>query len=159
MNIVHFVDTCVMDNLLDVPGWNNDRTRIIEEYTRLSENGDTFVLPVAVLVETGNHIAQARYNKYEIADKFAKLIHGAIDGTNNWNVRPSITKTVLDNILSLYPSNAARSIGFGDTSIQEQFEEYWVEKQPIGEMRIWTLDDDLSSCPVRYGGLERRKNK
>ena len=117
MNKVHFVDTCVMDNLLDVPGWNNDRTRIIEEYTRLSENGDTFVLPVAVLVETGNHIAQARYNKYEIADKFAKLIHGAIDGTNNWNVRPSITKTVLDNILSLYPSNAARSIGFGDTSI------------------------------------------
>lgn len=159
MNKVHFVDTCVLDNLLDVPGWNQEHSRILSEYKQYSDNGDIFVLPVAVLVETGNHIAQARYNKYEIATKFVELIHGAIEGRNNWNVRPSISSDVLEKILTQYPSNAARSVGFGDTSIREQFEEYWVEKQPIGVMRIWTLDEDFSSCSIRYGGLERRKNK
>ena len=43
MNKVHFVDTCVLDNLLNVPGWNQEHNRIKDEYKRYSDNGDIFV--------------------------------------------------------------------------------------------------------------------
>lgn len=160
MNKVHFVDTSVLDNLLNVPGKNQDHYTINEEYKQLAENGDTFVLPVAVLVETGNHIAQARGgDRFALASTFASLVSDAVNGEGNWHVRPAISDSVLKSILSQYPEKASGSTGFGDVSIIEQFEEYWHDKQPIGEMRIWSTDRHLSAYPVRQGGLQRRKHK
>ena len=36
--------------------------------------------------------------------------------------------------------------------------DYWRNRQPIGEMRIWTFDTHLMGY-TRTGGLSRRKNK
>ena len=42
--------------------------------------------------------------------------------------------------------------------IVAQFEEYWQTRQPIGRIRIWSLDTHLA--PYQYeGGLRRRKDK
>ena len=59
MGEVVFIDTSVLLCILDVPGKNQDRESIVEEFTVLATgDGNTLILPVATIVETGNHIAQ-----------------------------------------------------------------------------------------------------
>lgn len=160
MSKVHFVDTSVLTELLNVPGLNERHEEINSEYLQLSKNGDIFVLPVAVLVETGNHIAHISDGRmrYQIADVFASLVKGALDGKNSWNVVPEIPPDVLQTILDQIPAQAQREAGFGDVSIIEQFNDYWKNRQPIGEMRIWALDKHLLGYS-HTGGLSRRKNR
>ena len=116
MNKVHFVDTCVMDNLLDVPGWNNDRTRIIEEYTRLSENGDTFVLPVA------NQFSLSTTQKSEsscvaIACVFVTMMSSIISNSMFLLCRYSVRSDVLSGVSSKLKSvNVGTLSEFGSES-------------------------------------------
>lgn len=162
MSTVHFIDTTVMSALLDIPHFNNEgkHEAANEEYELLKENSDVFVLPIAVLVETGNHIAHIDDGRIrrKIADKFAALVKGAIRSENNWNVIPEIPIDVLEAILDKLPDQAVAETGFGDVSIIEQFNDYWEHKQPIGEMRIWSFDTHLQGYS-KTGGLSRRKNK
>lgn len=160
MSKVHFVDTSVLTELLNVPGLNKRHEEINAEYLRLDRAGDIFVLPVAVLVETGNHIAHVSDGnmRRQIAGMLASLVKGAMEGSSSWNVRPEIQPDVLKAILEQLPSQAQQERGFGDVSIIEQFNDYWEHKQPIGEMRIWSLDTHLQGFS-KTGGLSRRKNK
>lgn len=162
MSTVHFIDTTVMTALLKIPHHNSDERyeETKEEYELLEQNGDVFVLPVAVLVETGNHIAHISDGnmRREIAVKFVALVRGAIKSENNWNIIPEIPVSVLEMILNQLPEQAMTGTGFGDVSIVEQFNEYWEKRQPIGEMRIWSFDQHLAGYS-RTGGLFRRKNK
>lgn len=160
MSVVRFVDTSILVNLLDVPGKNQDHDRVAIDYQAMVANHDTFVLPVATLVETGNHIANSSgADRFRIASKFVELIRVALRGNGNWYVRSEITASVLERILGQLPTNAAAEIGFGDTSIVEQFEEYWKMEQPIGEMCIWSTDHHLSSYPAKFGDLKRRRER
>lgn len=160
MSKVHFVDTSVLTELLNVPGFNERNKEINAEYLQLSKNGDVFVLPVAVLVETGNHIAHISDGRirYQIAGIFASLVKKALDGKSSWNVEPEIRPDVLQTILDQIPMQAQQGTGFGDVSIIEQFNDYQKNRQPIGEMRIWALDKHLSGYSYT-GGLARRKDK
>ena len=160
MNRVHFVDTSVLVELLNIPGFRNQHEEVNAEYLRLDRAGDTFVLPVAVLIETGNHIAHVEDGRmrWKTANTFKALVERALDGTKNWNVMPEIRSDVLKTILEQIPLQAKQKTGFGDVSIIEQFNDYWEHKQPIGEMRIWSLDTHLQGYS-KTGGLSRRKNK
>ena len=153
-NTVHFVDTSVLVELLDIPNMNTHHHEINAEYKRLAGNGDAFVLPVSVLVETGNHIAHSPSKRYELSTRFKELILGK----NQFVVLPTISEEALETILSDFPTYASAGTGFGDRSIVAQFEEYWQTKQPIGHIRIWSLDDHLASYQYE-GGLRRRRDR
>lgn len=162
MSTVHFIDTTVMTALLRVPGHNSDEVcrETKEEYELLDQKGDVFVLPMAVLVETGNHIAHIADGnvRRQTAIKFVSLVREAIKSENNWNVVPEIPISVLETILNQFPERVLAGTGFGDVSIVEQFNEYWKKRQPIGKMRIWSFDEHLLGYS-KVGGLSRRKNK
>ena len=153
-NCVHFVDTSILVELLDIPNMTKHHDEIKAEYEELAKNGDTFILPVSVLVETGNHIAHSPSRRYELGEKFKALILGK----NQFEVLPTISKEALERILSDFPKQASGETGFGDISIVAQFEEYWHTKQPIGHIRIWSLDKHLASYQYE-GGLARRRDK
>ncbi len=160
MSKVHFIDTSVLTELLNIPGFNERHEEINAEYLQLDKAGDTFVLSMAVLVETGNHIAHVPDGnmRRQIASMLASLVKDALDGKSRWNVMPEISPKVLKAILDQLPMQAQQGTGFGDVSIIEQFNDYWENKQPIGEMRIWALDNHLLGYS-KTGGLSRRKNK
>jgi hypothetical protein len=44
----------------------------------------TFVLPLATIIETGNHIAQTNINRFELAQSLANLIRLAADQQTPW---------------------------------------------------------------------------
>lgn len=160
MSKVNFVDTSVMTCLLDIPGKNQQYIEVKGEYNKLLDEGDSFVLTAAVLVETGNHIAHVSdgQKRRQIAEKFVNFVTSAIDRQHGWNVIPEIKPETLKIIIEGLPDGAMRGIGFGDLSIVQQFEEYWQNRQPIGYMRIWSIDAHLSRYSYT-GGLSRRKDK
>lgn len=55
---VVFVDSSVLLNLLDVPGKNSDRGGVTAEFKAHAASGVTLIIPMAAVVEVGNHIAQ-----------------------------------------------------------------------------------------------------
>ena len=56
---VHFIDTSVFLNIINVPGRNQQREEVMKELKGLLEQKDvnTLILPFATIIETGNHIA------------------------------------------------------------------------------------------------------
>jgi hypothetical protein len=88
------IDTCVLLAWLDVPGKNTceiegekwDKS-YVEELIQQAEN-TTLVLPLATLIETGNHIAQIKKSygsqRYPLAQKLAELLIEAIDEKSPW---------------------------------------------------------------------------
>ena len=142
MSNVHFIDTSVLVELLNIPKMNNHHEQAKAEYEDLVAKGDTFVLPIAVLVETGNHIAHISDGniRYKVACLFSSLVEKAARSEDNWNTIPEIPMDTLETIMNQFPDLARAQTGFGDISIIEQFNDYWQKRQPIGEMRIWAFD-------------------
>ena len=52
------VDTTVLLNVLDVPGFNQNRDAVLAGLEELLDTGDNLLLPMAAIFEAGNHIAQ-----------------------------------------------------------------------------------------------------
>ncbi len=64
--------------------WNFDNVN--KKIEKEIENKTTLVLPLATIIETGNHIAQSTKNRYENAQKLAEIIINASDGKTPWAV-------------------------------------------------------------------------
>lgn len=58
MSSICLVDTSVFLNILDVPNRNNERDEILKKFQEYVELGCSFIIPMATVIETGNHIAQ-----------------------------------------------------------------------------------------------------
>ena len=58
MSDIVIVDTSVLLNVLDVPRRNQDRDAVLAEFDALVDGSASILLPMAVVFETGNHIAR-----------------------------------------------------------------------------------------------------
>jgi hypothetical protein len=58
MSAIVIVDTSVLLNILDVPGRNESRAEVLAELGKLIEASNHLFVPMAAIVEVGNHIAQ-----------------------------------------------------------------------------------------------------
>ncbi|MCP1716357.1 hypothetical protein J2T58_002234 [Methanocalculus alkaliphilus] len=87
MRRVLIIDTSILCVWLDVPGkstcgpdldkWDKQRVnqKLDEELTKKT----TFVLPLASIIETGNHISQASHSRKERGDALADLMRKSAD--------------------------------------------------------------------------------
>ena len=57
MSSIVLLDTSIFMNILDVPGFNQDRDDVLDRFGDMIQAGDYFLLPMAAIRETGNHIA------------------------------------------------------------------------------------------------------
>ncbi|NJD04039.1 MAG: hypothetical protein FIA99_15905 [Ruminiclostridium sp.] len=90
---VIILDTSVMCCWLDICGketcgpendkWDNKRVGNYIKAETESKNA-TLVLPLPVIIETGNHIAQAPARRYECAKEFVEIINKAVDEKSPW---------------------------------------------------------------------------
>lgn len=84
---VRFVDTSVLCNLIDVPGRNQQRDRVQEEFTELVGEGRTrFVIPVTSIIETGNHIANAGGDRRGAAERLRRFLELAASEEPPWQL-------------------------------------------------------------------------
>ncbi|HIE0912171.1 TPA: hypothetical protein ACXJOV_003184 [Serratia marcescens] len=153
MSAVCIIDTSVFLNLLNVPGKNQARDSIVQSYSDFVELETTFILPMATIIETGNHIAQNGNGtlRRETAERFRITVKGAFTGEAPYRTSefPNTTEILLwlDRFPLLAgqnksPAKTSEGTSFGDLSIIVEYEKC-VERFPLTEVFIWSLDSDL----------------
>lgn len=131
MRKVLIIDTSLFCVWLQIPGmedcgtdkdkWNFQRVNnCIQEEIR---KGTTLVLPLATLIETGNHIAQARTKRREIAQALATIMNYAADETSPWAAFGEQfevwSSEKLKELAVEWPDKAAEKISIGDATIKK----------------------------------------
>ncbi|MEM9539313.1 MAG: hypothetical protein AAGA60_07350 [Cyanobacteria bacterium P01_E01_bin.42] len=166
------IDTSILCVWLQVPEketcgsdknkWDKERVDPILNEDRLKKEKITCVLPLAVIIETGNHIAQAETNqRYEIAQKLAELMKKTADNTTPWAAFTQQAELwdaeKLKQLAEEFPQFATQSLAFGDLTIKKVADFY---AQLGSEVEILTGDRGLKSHePPKPTLIPRRRQK
>ena len=82
---VRFIDTSILLNLLGVPGKCQDREAVLEQFRKV-ESKESLILPLAAIIETGNHISHISdgRKRHTISDKFCEYLRHTANETAPW---------------------------------------------------------------------------
>lgn len=72
---------------MDVCGPNNDKwtkDRVQQKIDEEMGQGAFFVLPIATIIETGNHISKATHGRKERAEALSDILRKSADGSSPW---------------------------------------------------------------------------
>lgn len=146
------IDTSIFLNILGVPSKSQDKKNIRESLETYIRSDASLILPMATILETGNHIAQNGDGniRRKIADKFCVEIHKAINNEAPYKVSsfPSNeeVKSWIDKFPNLAMANKSptkqEGTSFGDLTIIQEFEKQKLLHKNY-EIWIWSLDGDL----------------
>ena len=147
---IGLVDTSVFCEIVPVPGRSQHRGAILAELEDYIRNEVTLLLPVATILETGNHIAHIPDGRLRrsTATCFVELVQqalGNMEGPAPWTVpQPLLTPEDLQRYLNRFPDYAMQEIGLGDLSIIEEYERQ-CQLHQARRVFIWSLDCHLSA--------------
>ena len=133
---VLILDTSVLCCWLQVPGkaetgpvndrWDHERINALLEQERAKSS--TFVLPIATLIETGNHIAQAKILRFERATDLASYLREAAEAKSPWAAFTEQSQLWgTENLRALaqnWPELAKGGFSIGDATIKDVAEFY-----------------------------------
>lgn len=142
---VLIVDTSIFLNVLDIPNRNQRRREVFEEFRALGTSGSVFLLPVATVVESGNHIARLPDGRLrrQYARRFCGDVQKALNGESPWSLAPLPDEHSVSLWLEGFPEAAMRKMGMGDHSIVKAWETA-CGNNPYRRVRIWALDGHLT---------------
>lgn len=140
------VDTSIFCNIVEVPNRCQQRERVLRDLERTLNDEWNLLLPLAAIVETGNHIAQVADGRQRrsAAERFATQVRQAINGQSPWVVTPMPDTGDWLAWLDEFPDSAMRGMGIGDLTILKEYERQ-CRLFPARRVLIWSLDDDLSA--------------
>lgn len=144
MSAIVLVDTSVLLNVLDTPGRNESRGEVMTQLKEYLDSGVHLLLPMAAVVEAGNHIAHCG-NAYarQAAERFVKEVGKALRGDSPWRMMQFPSNEQVLQWLAEFPDSANRGVGFGDLSIIKEWN-IACEKYPMSRVLIWSRDGDLA---------------
>lgn len=153
MRKILVIDTSILCVWLEIPGKTTcgslqdkwDKARVNAVIEREEQQGTLFVLPLASLIETGNHIAQANCkNRFELAQKLATILQKALHKQTPWAACSNLLcdDKNLQILAQEWPPLAAQEIAIGDATIKHVADYY--AKQSY-EVEIFTGDAGLKA--------------
>ncbi|MDO5296458.1 MAG: hypothetical protein Q4F00_07490 [bacterium] len=121
MQTVYFIDTSILLNILDVPKRNQERENVVQKMERMISERNGFILPLAAIIETGNHIAHIEdgNQRRDRAERLSDLIRNVLNDDFPWVYNKNeIADDDLLKIAEKFPDYAQqRFMGLGDMSI------------------------------------------
>lgn len=148
-----FVDTSILCNLIDVPGRNQRRDEVQKLFEELVREGSTrFVIPVTTVIETGNHIANARGDRRAAAARLNRFLELAASEDPPWQLH-AVTwdADFLEALrrgdgtgLPLLDHLGNGTMGTGDLAILCERDAFR-ERTHFTEVKIWTLEAHLAA--------------
>jgi hypothetical protein len=147
------IDTSVFLNLLKVPGRHNELDVVNADFATYTDLGASFILPMASIIETGNHIAQNGNGdaRRKTAERFVKAVQAAFDGNAPWISSEFPRNADIHAWLDQFPAHAGSNkspakttegTSFGDLSIIQEYRQC-LRRFGMSEIFIWSLDADL----------------
>lgn len=169
MRKVLVIDTSILCIWLDVPGKEScgpnhdrwDKQRVTEKIRQEEAAKTTFVLPLASIIETGNHIAQAGHSRYERGQGLAELIRKTAENETPWAAFSHQSELWSDDKLKklagTWPSLAAENLSLGDATIKDVAEYYTKMNYQV---EILTGDQGLKAYePIAPIAQPRRRQR
>jgi hypothetical protein len=167
MSKVLIIDTSILCVFLKVPGKDTcgsdsdrwDFRRVDALITKETKAGATLVLPMATLIETGNHIAQsAGALRFETSKRLGGIIEKAADEKTPWAAFDFQNRLwaadELHRIAREWPEKASQGITIGDFTISAVADFYAKRGRQV---EILTGDNGLKSLePVAPARRKRR---
>jgi hypothetical protein len=154
LSSIVLLDTSVYLNVLDIDGFNQHRQIVLKDFLTRVESGDHFLLPMATIWETGNHIAglsdggQRRRYAQTLFDDVTKAVQGDVP------YRPTYFPEREEFLkwLSWFPDYVQRGktekkrggISLADLSLIKEWERT-CDRHKMSHVLIWSLDADISS--------------
>jgi hypothetical protein len=152
MHTICLIDTSVFCELVVVPNLAREPKRFQQEFRRRAKAGEAFVLPMATIIETGNHIGQNGDGSQRrvVAERFVALVRTASVGNRPFTMSPMVEPADLAAYLDRFVEWASRSdvrgkgSGLGDLTI---FAEWDRQRRlnPGRRVYVWSLDAHLSA--------------
>ena len=144
------IDTSVMLEILNVPGKAQVHDTVMDEFKKKADAGCSFFIPLATILESGNHIAQNGDGRQRLscAKNFVELIEKSLDGESPFMLLKFFDQDDLRKWLQEFPVSASRKESFGDFSIQKDLVRLH-ELSPREDISIWTLDGHLNSYSIK----------
>jgi hypothetical protein len=152
MREVRFVDTSVLCDLLDVPGKNQQRDVVRQELRSLVEDGVQLVLPIAAIIETGNHIANAAGDRRPSAERLQRFLELAASEDPPWQLH-AVTwdAAFLAHLqagdgtgMALVDHLGNGTMGTGDVAILCE-RDVFRARSSFRAVEIWTLEATLAA--------------
>ncbi|MDD1428813.1 hypothetical protein MEO94_31155 [Dolichospermum sp. ST_sed9] len=169
MKKVLIIDTSILCVYLGVPGKETcghdndkwDKKRVEIRFQEEEKQGTDFILPLATIIETGNHIAQANSKRYEIAQVFAEILVKVADGVIPWAVFTTEldelwSKEKLKDLALEWPVLASCNISLGDATIKNVAEFY---AKTGSSVEIFTGDAGLKAYESIIAPPTRRSSR
>ncbi|NEO56226.1 MAG: hypothetical protein F6K54_25985 [Okeania sp. SIO3B5] len=167
MKKVLIIDTSILCVYLGVPGKETcgsegnkwDKVKVYEILEKEEKAKTIFVLPLATIIETGNHIAQANSKGYEIAKELGNLMKLTADNQTPWAAFIEQSKLWdaenLKDLADEFPDFASRGFALGDATIKRVADYY---AKSGFDVEIITGDKGLKSYePPKPELIPRRK--
>ena len=144
MSGIVLVDTSILLNVLDVEGRNQHRNAVLDQLGVLIEAQNHLFIPLAAIVETGNHIAHISNGgaRRSAAQRFVQAARDALENVAPWKPLNFPNHADLGAWLQAFPESATRQVGMGDVSIQHEWKQLCA-KFPMSSVSIWSMDVDL----------------
>lgn len=152
MKETRFIDTSILLEILEVPNkCKNPKQYQIELAKFASQPQAILIMPISVLIETGNHINHIKSNqpaKNKSTQRFLDILKLFINNSNPWLFYGyDFNEKDICRVIKEYENLRYSGMGIGDTFILDSFKEY-VSKLKDSDAKnhkieIWTLDKHL----------------
>jgi len=151
---VLIIDTSILTIWLQVPSfetagskneWNFEK--VLAKLKSEENAGTCFVLPIATIIETGNHIAHVKQGDvFSLVGRFADLLEMVAENQSPWTLFTTQaqlwTPEHLKELASQWRTTGAMKLALGDASIVKVAQYY---RQMQYEVEIFTGDALLKS--------------
>lgn len=140
------VDTSILVELLNVPGHASNHDALVAAFADRAAAREQFLLPLAVLVETGNHVAHVPDGaaRRKSATAFVKLATASLRHESPFVPTPLPSILDVTAWLDDFPDHAMRGVGLGDRSLIALWD---IQRQlhPKRRVYLWSLDGALAA--------------
>ena len=140
------VDTTVMLNILNVPRHNRERTEIMAALRDSTVGGAVFLLPLAAVFQTGNHIADLRDDgeRRRYAAALQYRVRAALDKREGWAMTPLPDADRVKQWMTAFPQFVQRGAGYDVNGLSiVQAWEAACRRVSGQRVRIWSLNRRL----------------
>lgn len=155
MSDIVLLDTSVYLNVLDVPGFNQTREEILHTFSGRVQHGDYFLLPMATIWESGDHIADLTDGRLrrQFAQALVEQVTQAFNNQTPFKTTYFPDREVFLRWLVDFPDYAQRNksnrqtregVSLSDLSIVKEWEQTR-DRHSMSRVLIWSLDIDLSA--------------
>lgn len=148
------IDTSVFVEIINIPNMNDHHKFFKKQMREYIERRCEFLLPLATIVEAGNHIAQNGNGaqRRKCAEIFIQQVKASFTGDAPWKVIQTSIIQDIENWIDKFPDMVMRNksydknegISLGDMMIIQEWKKICAQN-PMRTVMIWSKDADMQS--------------